>query len=72
MVVLYSSSHCGRCRAVKIRLQHCGISFEERLLENMEQTEVQELTDRASKVGGVSLPILERDGDIVTLEELTK
>ena len=69
---VYSSPFCGRCKAIKLRLSSLGIPYQEVLFDSLSESDKDSLITQASKLGLNSLPILELDGEVTSLEEASK
>ncbi|MDD3040541.1 glutaredoxin domain-containing protein [Bacteroides sp.] len=69
-VVIYSDTHCNRCKGIERILIGRGIEFDKVIISEMEEAARLRLITRAKAFGSLALPLLEVDGKFVTLNEL--
>lgn len=65
-IILYKSTTCPQCKVVKMKLDKKGLSYTEKLIDNMTSTELAE-----ADIG--TIPTMFIDGKKITnLREMTK
>jgi glutaredoxin len=67
---VYGSVGCGRCFTVKRILENRGVEFSYIMLSDLTKDQLNDLLSRAEAQGVSSAPIIEKDGQIVKLEEI--
>ena len=65
MLEVYGTKGCGKCKMVKNRLENNGEDFDYILLDDLEESEQDNLLGLAEKEGIKSFPIILEEGKIV-------
>lgn len=68
MIKLYGSTSCTRCEMVKNVLETKGVEYEYSLLEDAANQD--ELIAKAQEKGLTTLPLIFKNDEIITIEEV--
>jgi glutaredoxin len=70
LILVIGKENCSACSMVKSILISRDIDFEYHYLEEYSQEKQKEIKDIAKKAGQMSLPIILKDNEVITLEEV--
>lgn len=70
MINLYGKENCSRCEMVKNILTQKNIEFTYEILESLEENEKKEIMATARKKGMLSMPLIIKDGEMITIQEV--
>ena len=70
MIILYSDTHCNRCRGVEVYLNSKGIEFEKVLISDLPDVEFKNVVELAKSANSLALPILVQDGKVINVGDL--
>lgn len=72
MLKIIGSEGCGRCLTVLNLLKNKGVDFDYVVLSALQEEEVANLMQEARGKKMMSLPLIKKDGELITLEEALK
>lgn len=70
MLRIIGADNCGRCKTVLNLLTVKGVTYEYVKLLDLPQEEQKTLMDKAKKKKQLSLPLIEKGGELFTLQEV--
>lgn len=70
MLTVIGTSNCNRCEMTKIILNNKGVPYQYIAYEELEKVEQDYYFELARKAGHAQFPILLRDGEIITLQDV--
>jgi len=72
MIVIYGRPGCGACENVKMLLTKKNIKFNYIDLTSLDEQSFDMIMENASAAGIKSLPIISKDGELVSIQEVLK
>ena len=69
-ILILGKQNCSACEMAKTVLKNKGIEFEYKLLDDLEPTNKNEFIRLAREVGKLSMPLMIKDGQVLTLQEV--
>lgn len=70
MILLIGKEGCNRCLMTKNILTNKGVDFKYVYLDNLSQEEQNKYINLATEKNMIELPLIVKDNDIVTLEQI--
>lgn len=70
MLRIYSDTHCQGCKGLQMVLDARKIKYEKVIITELSPAEYKKIVDRAKEFGTLALPLIERDGVLITKKEL--
>ena len=70
MILILGKQNCSACDMAKTVLTNKGIEFTYRLLDELEPEAKKDYIKQAREQGKLSMPIIIKDGKILTLQEV--
>jgi len=67
---LYTVPNCSKCDLVSNLIKEKGFDVDKIIIPDMDNNESNTLYKRARSTVGLGAPIIERDGELITLETL--
>lgn len=70
MILVIGNKNCSRCEMTKTILNNKGIDFTYKLIEEISSEDRNKYTALATEKGLLSMPLIIRDENIITLQEV--